>query len=110
MNNWIVYGRFQDVDYREQQGKVLDFLVIFSLFSIALIHVFNYYYQKKYPYSLIFSVFSAIYGLMVMFTGRVMASYLIPEMQAGLVFRIEALLTVFFFTTLNGLYPCALSG
>ena len=92
--NWIAYGRYEDVIYREQQGKAFDFLIIFGLFSFGLIHLFNYHYQRKYLYSMFFFLYMYIYAVYALFTGRVTAAYLIPVMTGGFILRTEAFLLI----------------
>ena len=109
MVNWLSYGRFQDIDYREQQGKALDFIIIFALFSISLIHVFNFYYRKDSEKGGCFCLFTAVYAALALFTGRVTISYLVPVMNAGIIFRIESFLSLLYMPFLvrfiSGIFP-----
>ncbi|MBI9107688.1 MAG: response regulator [Spirochaetales bacterium] len=97
MMTWLTYGRYADVEFGAHQGKAFESLIIFILFSFAMIHLFNYFYQRKYPYSMFFFVYMLIYSFYALFTGRVVVSYLLPMFTANLIFRMEGFFLVLAF-------------
>jgi len=94
MMNWISYGRYRDVAFRAQQGKIFELMIVFGLFSFSLLHLFNYFYHRKYPYSLFFFLYMFVYALYALFTGRVTASYFMPMLTGNMIFRIEEFLLI----------------
>lgn len=100
MMNWMSYGRYGDIAFRDQQGKAFDFFIIFTLFSFSLIHLVNYFYQRKYPYSMFFFLYMFIYSLYALVTGRVTAAYLMPMFTGKLIIQLEELFIILAFPIL----------
>ncbi len=114
MSNWISYGRYNDVVVREQQGKILDSLIIFIFLTIAFIHVFNYFFQRKYSHSLFFFLYLFVYALYGMFSGRVIAAYFLPVMSGEFFIRMQYLFMIIAFPIMlnyvRSIYPAEIHG
>ncbi|HAK45506.1 MAG TPA: hypothetical protein DCO79_06260 [Spirochaeta sp.] len=91
---WLSYGRYPDVDIYEQQGRMLDALVVFLLAGFALLNIFNYFYLRRHSYSLYFFLYMFIYALYALFSGHVLAGWVIPVMNGSFVFRMEEVLII----------------
>jgi two-component system sensor histidine kinase ChiS len=100
MMNWLSYGRYSDVAFRAQQGITIDFLIVFMLFAFSLIHLFNYFYHRKYPYSMFFFIYMMIYAVYALVSGRVTVSYLLPMFPGDFIIRIEELCLILAFPIL----------
>ena len=109
MLNWLSYGRSEDIVYLEQQGRALDYLIIFGLFSIFLIHVFYAYNQNEFVSERSFCLITLVYTFIALFTGRVMVSSISPWVNAGFIFRGEMFFTIVAFPLiinyLSSLFP-----
>lgn len=92
--NWLSYGRFNDVVRFSRQGRLTDFIIIFSLLSLALIHFFNYIYHREFNYSLFLFLYLFIYALYAMLNGRFVITTFIPLLSGALILRLQNIIII----------------
>ena len=90
--NWVSYGRHYDIEVSEQQGKLMDVLIVFMLTGFALLNIFNYFYARRYAYSFYFFCYMMTFVFHALFSGRILAAWLFPSLSGTLVFRYEEFL------------------
>ena len=95
--NWLTYGRFEDVVRHSRQGRTVDFLFTFGLSSFALIHLFNYFYQRRFRYSVFLFLYLFLYAIFTVFSGRMIITDFIPVISGELIIRIHHIVVVLAF-------------
>ncbi|MDC7228056.1 MAG: adenylate/guanylate cyclase domain-containing protein [Spirochaetales bacterium] len=92
--NWLSYGRLNDIVEQDHFGKLLDVLVVLVLAGFAVLNLFNYFYMRKYHYSMHFFLYMFVFTLYALFSGRFLAGWILPVMNGSFIIRMEEFLLV----------------
>ncbi len=93
-NNWISYGRYEDIAVLDAQGRALDFVIFFGFIGIGFFHLFNYFYQRKKMQDIFIFLAMFVFAFLSLFTGRVTASNILPLISGTFIIRFQNALAI----------------